>query len=44
VLVALLTAWWTLGIGNVVYAAYKYFNGSATKVVRDESTETATPA
>lgn len=36
VLVALLTIWWTIGLGNVVYAAYKYVK-SPTKVVRDES-------
>lgn len=43
-LVALLTIWWTLGIGNVVYAAYKYFKGSPTKVVRDESSGIASTA
>lgn len=35
-LVALLTAWWTIGIGNVLYAAYCYFGKSPKKVVRDE--------
>ena len=39
VLVALLTIWWTLGIGNALYAAYKYFGDSPTKVVRDEVAE-----
>lgn len=34
VLVALLTVWWTIGLGNVCYAAYKYFSHSDTKVVR----------
>jgi len=35
VLVGLLTIWWTFGIGNVVYAAYKYFGDSDKKVIRD---------
>ena len=35
-LVALLTVWWTIGIGNVLYAAYCYFGKSPKKVVRDE--------
>lgn len=43
VLVFLLT-FWTLGIGNVLYASYKYFSGSPSKVVRDESSETAATA
>jgi hypothetical protein len=34
VLVGLLTVWWTLGIGNALYAAYKYFGDSEKKVVR----------
>lgn len=37
VLVALLTIWWTLGLGNVIYAAYKYFGDADTKVIRAES-------
>mgnify|MGYP006283197777 CR=1 FL=1 len=36
VLVALLTVWWTLGLGNVVYAAYKYFGDAEKKVIRDD--------
>jgi hypothetical protein len=36
VLVGLLTIWWTLGIGNVLYAAYKYFVDTDKKVVRQE--------
>lgn len=39
VLVALLTIWWSFGIGNALYAAYKYFGDSPTKVVRDEVAE-----
>jgi hypothetical protein len=39
ILIALLTVWWTLGIGNAIYAAYKYFGDSPTKVVRDELAE-----
>lgn len=35
--VALLTVWWTLGIGNLLYLGYKYFSDSPSKVVRDES-------
>lgn len=35
-LIALLTIWWTAGIGNILYAAYKYFGHSDKKVVRDE--------
>lgn len=35
VLVALLTVWWTFGIGNGVYAAYRYFAKRDKKVVRD---------
>lgn len=34
VLIALLTVWWTLGIGNALYAAYKYFSDSDTRVIR----------
>jgi hypothetical protein len=34
VLVALLTIWWTLGLGNVCYAAYKYFGDTDKKVLR----------
>lgn len=33
-LIALLTVWWTIGLGNVCYAAYKYFSHSDKKVVR----------
>lgn len=40
-LIALLTVWWTLGVGNAAYAAYKYFKGSPQKVVRDEQSGAA---
>lgn len=33
-LIALLTVWWTLGIGNALYAAYKYFTDSDKRVLR----------
>lgn len=36
VLVGLLTIWWTFGIGNVIYAAYKHWGDRDKKVVRDE--------
>lgn len=39
VLVAALTIWWTFGIGNAVYAAYKYFAHRDTKVVRDNGAD-----
>lgn len=35
VLIALLTIWWTFGIGNALYAAYKYWGDSDKKVIRD---------
>lgn len=41
-LIALLTIWWTLGIGNLLYAAYKYFAHSDKKVVRDEAAPSET--
>ena len=34
VLVAILTIWWTLGIGNALYAGYKYWSDSDKKVLR----------
>jgi hypothetical protein len=34
--VALLTFWWTMGLGNLVYAAYKYFNDTRRRVVWDD--------
>lgn len=34
ILVAALTVWWTLGIGNAAYAAYKYFGDKEKKVIR----------
>lgn len=36
VLIAFLTIWWTFGLGNVIYAAYKYFGDTDKKVIRDE--------
>ena len=33
VIIAVLTAWWSLGIVNAVYAAYKYLNDSRRRVL-----------
>lgn len=41
-LIALLTIWWTLGLGNVCYAAYKYFVDADKKVVRLEDVQNDT--
>nr|WP_242509240.1 zinc ribbon domain-containing protein [Natrinema altunense] len=42
-LIALLTVWWTMGIGNVLYGAYRYVDGTERTVVRAESVDTARP-
>lgn len=34
--VALLTIWWTLGIGNALYAAYKYFTADEVQIKVEE--------
>jgi len=34
VLVFLLAGWWTIGLANAAYAAYKYFGDNETKVLR----------
>lgn len=39
VLVALISVWWTFGIGNALYAAWKYFAHRDKKVVRDNGDE-----
>lgn len=39
ILVGILTIW-SLGVGNALFAAYKYFT-SPEKVVRDESAQTS---
>lgn len=39
VLIALLTVWWTFGIGNALYAAFKYFGDSDKKVIRAGDTQ-----
>lgn len=36
VLVALLTVWWTAGLGNAAYAAYHYFGNADKKVLRND--------
>lgn len=33
VVVAVLTAWWTLGLGNLVYGAYKFHTESESRVI-----------
>jgi hypothetical protein len=33
-LIAILTVWWTFGIGNALYATYKYFGDTEKKVLR----------
>lgn len=35
VVVALLTLWWTLGIGNVAYAAYKRYSADEVTIKVD---------
>ncbi|WP_222918802.1 zinc ribbon domain-containing protein [Natrinema sp. SYSU A 869] len=35
-LVALITVWWTMGMGNVLYGAYRYFDDAERMVVRAE--------
>lgn len=35
-LIAILTVWWTAGLGNATYAAYKYFFDADKKVIREE--------
>lgn len=39
-LIALLTIWWTMGLGNVLYGAYKYFNDTRRRIVWDEPAAT----
>jgi hypothetical protein len=39
VAIALLTVWWTFGIGNAVWAAHSYFNKGDTKVLRPDEDE-----
>lgn len=36
VLVAILTIWWTFGLGNVVWGAYNYVNRSRRRVLWEE--------
>lgn len=37
-LIAVLTIWWLMGIPNLLYAAYKYFNDSERTIVWKEKT------
>lgn len=32
VILLLLTGWWTFGIGNAIYAAYKYFTADEVQI------------
>lgn len=42
-LIAVFTIWWAMGIPNVLYAAYKYFNDSERTVVwKGDTTEQRT--
>lgn len=36
VVVALLTFWWTMGLGNVVWGAYKYVSNSRRRVLWED--------
>lgn len=36
IVVAVLTIWWTLGIGNVAYALYKYFTAEEVQIKVEE--------
>lgn len=42
-LVALITVWWTMGVGNVLYGAYRYFDGAERMVVRADHLESDEP-
>lgn len=37
VLVALFTVWWTMGLGNVLWAAYNYVSNSRRRVLWEET-------
>ncbi|WP_227375417.1 zinc ribbon domain-containing protein [Haladaptatus halobius] len=39
IVLALLTFWWTLGVGNLAYAAYKYVNDSQRRVLWESERE-----
>ncbi|WP_137289962.1 zinc ribbon domain-containing protein [Natronorubrum halophilum] len=38
ILVALLTIWWTMGIGNVLWGAYNYVSNSQRRVLWEDTT------
>ncbi|WP_440765449.1 zinc ribbon domain-containing protein [Natronorubrum sp. DTA7] len=38
ILVAILTIWWTMGIGNVLWGAYNYVSNSRRRVLWEETT------
>jgi len=35
-IIAILTIWWTLGVGNLAYAIYKYFTAEEVQIKVDE--------
>ena len=39
VLVAILTVWWTMGLGNVVWGAYNYVSRSRRRVLWESGTD-----
>nr|WP_319004348.1 zinc ribbon domain-containing protein [Natrinema amylolyticum] len=41
--VALVTVWWTMGLGNVLYGAYRYFDDAERMVVRAERVDVDEP-
>jgi hypothetical protein len=40
-IVLVFLGWWTIGIANVVYAAYKYFTGAEVKIQVEEEQQPA---
>jgi hypothetical protein len=40
-IVALLTVWWTLGIGNLIYAVIEHAKGDEVLIKVDDSSQTA---
>lgn len=35
-LILIFLGWWTIGIANAIYAAYKYFSGDEVKIQVEE--------
>lgn len=44
VLVALLTVWWTIGIGNLIYAVIAHFTADQVMIKLDAPAETPASA